>query len=179
MASDPIWWLALMLQLLALPGTLLPVLPGLLWLPVGAGVWCWRVGWSVGWPAVAFGGLLFAIGLLADLLAVGLATARMQASRWTGLGAALGLVLGLVAGGIGIFIGPWLGASAVEFWSLQRLPVDKVMEQGPSGCRPLKAQLGQAAQVGLAVVFGLLVSQVVQLLMAVLGVVGFIWMTGR
>ena len=120
MPSDPIWWLALTLQLLALPGTVLPVLPGLLWLPVG-------------------------------------------------------LVLGLVAGGIGILIGPWLGASAVEFWSLQRLPIDKAM----SGYRPLKAQLGQAAQVGLAVVFGLLVSQAVQLLMAVLGVVGFIWMTGR
>ena len=175
MPSDPIWWLALILQLLALPGTVLPVLPGLLWLPVGAGVWCWRVGWSVGWPAVAFGGLLFAIGLLADLLAVGLATARMQASRWTGLGAAVGLVLGLVAGGIGILIGPWLGASAVEFWSLQRLPIDKAMR----GYRPLKAQLGQAVQVGLAVVFGLMVSQAVQLLMAVLGVVGFIWMTGR
>jgi uncharacterized protein YqgC (DUF456 family) len=175
MPSDPIWWLALTLQLLALPGTVLPVLPGLLWLPVGAGVWCWRVGWSVGWPGCAFGGLLFAIGLVADLLAVGLATARMQASRWTGLGAAVGLVLGLLAGGIGILIGPWLGASAVEFWSLQRLPIDQAM----SGYRPLKAQLGQAAQVGLAVVFGLLVSQAVQLLMAVLGAVGFIWMTGR
>ena len=175
MPSDPIWWLALTLQLLALPGTVLPVLPGLLWLPVGAAVWCWRVGWTVGWPAVAFGGLLFAIGLLADLLAVGLATARMQASRWTGLGAAVGLVLGLVAGGIGILVGPWLGASAVEFWSLQHLPTDKPL----SVCRPLKAQVAQAAQVGLAVVFGLLLSQVVQLLMAVLGLVGFIWMTGR
>ena len=33
MPVDPIWWLALALQLVALPGTLLPVLPGLLWLP--------------------------------------------------------------------------------------------------------------------------------------------------
>jgi len=32
MPSDPIWWLAVVVQLLALPGLLLPVLPSLLWL---------------------------------------------------------------------------------------------------------------------------------------------------
>ena len=177
MPSDPIWWLALTLQLLALPGTLLPVLPGLLWLPVGAAVWCWRVGWSVGWPAAAFGGVLFAIGSLADLLAVGLAQrgCTPAAGRdWAPWG--LCWVWSPV---VRHSHRPVAGASAVQFWSLQRLPIDKVMDQAPSGCRPLKEQLAQAAQVGLAVMFGLLVSQAVQLLMAVLGVVGFIWMTGR
>ena len=48
MPVDPIWLLALVLQLVALPGTLLPVLPGLLWLPVGAGLWC---SMSAGVPA--------------------------------------------------------------------------------------------------------------------------------
>ena len=52
MPVDPIWWLALGVQCLAVPGTFLPVLPGLLWLPLGAGLWCWHVGWSSGWPVL-------------------------------------------------------------------------------------------------------------------------------
>ena len=47
---DLLWWLALLLQLGAIPGTLLPVLPGLVLLPLGAGLWLWAVGWSDGWP---------------------------------------------------------------------------------------------------------------------------------
>jgi uncharacterized protein YqgC (DUF456 family) len=44
--TDLLWWLALLVQVLAIPGTLLPVLPGLVLLPLGAGLWCWVVGWS-------------------------------------------------------------------------------------------------------------------------------------
>ncbi|HGY5554521.1 MAG TPA: hypothetical protein ACN46L_02765 [Prochlorococcus sp.] len=44
MPSDPILWWAFGVQLLALPGALLPVLPSLLWLPLGAGLWVWHAG---------------------------------------------------------------------------------------------------------------------------------------
>ncbi|MDP6193998.1 MAG: hypothetical protein QGH53_06515 [Prochlorococcaceae cyanobacterium ETNP18_MAG_1] len=57
MPSDPIWWLAVVVQLLALPGSLLPVLPSLLWLPIGAGLWVWHVGWIAGYPSRSVGGL--------------------------------------------------------------------------------------------------------------------------
>ena len=91
-----LWWLALLLQLLAIPGALLPVLPGLVLLPLGALLWCWAVGFSLGWPVLALAVLVLLLGWGADLLGVVLGAARLQASRWAYLGAALGLVVGLL-----------------------------------------------------------------------------------
>ncbi len=170
--SDPatgrrlLWWLALLLQLAAIPGTLLPVLPGLVLLPLGAGLWLWAVGWSAGWPAFALACALVLLGWLADALALLLGPARLQASRWAALGAGLGLMAGLFGllpalpvGGplLGALLGPLLGASLVE------LLVGK--------------PLLRALQVGLAVVAGMLVSRVAQLLLALLGVAGFLWLS--
>ena len=81
MPSDPIWWWAFGVQLLALPGALLPLLPSLLWLPLGAGLWVWHVGWSAGWLSLGLAFIVFFLGLIADLLAVALASARLRASR--------------------------------------------------------------------------------------------------
>ena len=80
------WWVALLIQLLAVPGTLLPLLPGLIWLPVGAGFWWLAVGWAAAWPAVLLSLAVFALGFTADLMALGLASSRLQASRWAPLG---------------------------------------------------------------------------------------------
>ena len=74
------------------------------------------------------------------------------------------MLLGLFSGGIGLLVGPWLAAASVEAWSLQ--------QRSPEWS--WGARLGQAARVGLAVVASLLVSQVAQLLLALLGVVGFV-----
>ena len=167
MPVDPIWWLALALQLVALPGTLLPVLPGLLWLPVGAGLWCWHVGWSAGWPPLLLAAVTFALGLIADLLAVSLATARLQAGRWSAPAAVVGLGFGLLAGGFGVLIGPWLMATVVEAWSLR----ERSPELG------WNARAVRSMRVGLAVVAGLLVSQVAQLLLTLIGAVGFVLLT--
>jgi len=57
-STDVAWWVALLIQLVAIPGTLLPVLPGLALLPLGALVWCLAVGWSVGWPTLALAAVL-------------------------------------------------------------------------------------------------------------------------
>jgi len=51
--TDLLWWAALLIQSLAIPGTLLPVLPGLALLPLGALLWVWAVGWTAGWPVLA------------------------------------------------------------------------------------------------------------------------------
>ena len=169
MPTDPIWWLAAFVQILALPGTLLPVLPGLLWLPLGAGLWCWHVGWSSGWPALLFACLVFGLGSIADLLALALATAKLQASRWSALGAGAGVLIGVFTGGLGLLIAPWLGAAVVEAWSLQQRSPELSWTQ-----RTL-----QAARVGLAVVVGLLVSQVAQLLLVVVGIAGFVLFSVR
>jgi hypothetical protein len=79
---DGLWWAALLIQLAALPGTLLPVLPGLALLPLGAGLWLWAVGWNAGWPAFALACLMLLLGWGAEALGLVLGPARLQASRW-------------------------------------------------------------------------------------------------
>ncbi|QEY32851.1 DUF456 family protein [Synechococcus sp. RSCCF101] len=176
MPSDPVWWLAVLIQALAVAGTLLPLLPGLVLLPLGALLWCWRTGWEQGWWALLLVGLLTLAGLLADLLALGLASARLQASRWAPVGAGIGLVLGvfgllpaLPVGGplLAALVGPWLGAALVELWVALRPPQSL---GGPAALR-------RGATVGLAVVAGLLVSKAAQLLLALLGMLGFVALT--
>lgn len=169
MTSDLIWWLALAFQLLAVPGVILPVLPGLLWLPVGAGLWCLQVGWTAGWAPLVLALLIFGLGLLADVLAVSLATANQQASRWALLGAGVGVLIGVFSGGLGLLLAPWLGAALVEAWSLRSRAPELAWA----------ARLNQAARVGLAVVVALLVSQVAQVLLALIGVTGFVILTVR
>ena len=168
-----LWWLALLIQLLSVPGALLPLLPGLIWLPVGAGIWWVAVGWTDAWPAVVLSLTIFTLGAIADFLALGLATARLEASRWAALGAAIGLLMGIVGllpalpvGGplVGALFGPWLGAAIAECIATRKPP-------GPTGWL---GALRRGALVGLAVVAGLLVSRLAQVLLALAGVGGFV-----
>ncbi|WP_411868465.1 DUF456 family protein [Vulcanococcus limneticus] len=170
--TDLIWWLALAIQLVAIPGTLFPVLPGLALLPVGAGLWCWAVGWSAGWPALALAVLILLLGWGADALGLVLGAARFKASRWAYIGAGLGLVVGLLGllpalpvGGplLGALVGPLAGAALGEL----------VAELGAGRTRGFET-LRRSLVVGLAVVSGMLVSRLAQVLLAVIGVVGFV-----
>jgi hypothetical protein len=169
---DLLWWLALLIQTLAIPGTVLPVLPGLALLPLGALVWVGAVGWSAGWSSFVFAGVLLLLGWGADALGLVLGAARLQATRWAYLGAGIGLVVGLLGllpalpvGGplLGALLGPLLGASLGELLTAPG-------SLGPFGLLRLKRSL----LVGLAVVAGMLVSRLAQFLLALLGVLGFV-----
>ena len=171
--SDGVWWIALLVQLLSIPGSFLPLLPGLIWLPVGALVWMGAVGWTQAWPEFVLALVLFGLGLIADLLALGLASARLKASRWSAAGAGVGLLVGVLGllpalpfGGplLGALLGPWLGATLVESW---------VTTKPPRNLGWLEA-LRQGSIVGLAVVAGLLISKIAQFLMALVGLAGFV-----
>jgi uncharacterized protein YqgC (DUF456 family) len=166
-----------LLQLMAIPGTLLPVLPGLALLPLGSLLWIWGVGWSTGWPTLALALFIFLLGWIADALGLVLGAARLQATRWAYIGSGLGLLAGLVGllpalpvGGplLGALVGPLLGASLGE---LLTAPTSL----GPMGLLRLRRSL----LVGLAVVAGLLVSRLAQLVLAVLGVIGFLLLSTR
>ena len=171
--SDGVWWIALLVQLLSIPGSFLPLLPGLIWLPVGALVWMGAVGWTQAWPEFVLALVLFGLGLIADLLALGLASARLKASRWSAAGAGVGLIVGVLGllpalpfGGplLGALLGPWLGATLVETW---------VTTKPPRNLGWLEA-FRQGSIVGLAVVAGLLISKIAQFLMALVGLAGFV-----
>jgi uncharacterized protein YqgC (DUF456 family) len=173
--ADLAWWGALLIQAAAIPGTLLPVLPGLALLPLGALLWVWAVGFAAGWPVLALASLMLVLGWGADALGLVLGAARLQASRWAYIGSGLGLLVGLVGllpalpvGGplLGALLGPLLGASLGE---LLTAPTSL----GPLGLLRLRRSL----LVGLAVVAGMLVSRVAQLGLALLGVLGFVLLT--
>jgi uncharacterized protein YqgC (DUF456 family) len=169
---DALWWAALVIQALAIPGTLLPVLPGLALLPLGAAVWVWAAGWSAAWPELALASVILLLGWGADALGVVLGAARLQATRWAYVGAAIGLVVGLLGllpalpvGGplLGALVGPLAGAAIGEFLS------------APSALGPLGLlRLRRSLLVGLAVVAGMLVSRLAQFLLALFGVLGFV-----
>jgi len=172
-SASLLWWAALVVQLLAIPGVLLPVLPGLVLLPLGALIWIAAVGWSAGWPLLLFESLLLLLGWSADALGLLLGAARLQASRWAYIGAAIGLVVGLVGllpalpvGGplLGALVGPLLGASLGEL--IAAASASSGMDR-----------LWRALQVGLAVVAGMLVSRLASLLLALIGVGGFLWLS--
>jgi uncharacterized protein YqgC (DUF456 family) len=169
---DLAWWGALLIQLMAIPGTLLPVLPGLALLPLGALVWCLVAGFATGWPTLAFAAVLLLLGWGADALGLVLGAARMQATRWAYIGSGVGLLLGLFGllpalpvGGplLGALVGPLLGASVGEMLSAPT-------SLGPFGLLRLKRSL----LVGLAVVAGMLVSRLAQFLLSLVGVLGFV-----
>ena len=171
--GEGVWRIALLVQLLSIPGSFLPLLPGLIWLPVGAIVWMGAVGWTQAWPEFVLALVLFGLGLIADLLALGLASARLKASRWSAAGAGVGLLVGVLGllpalpfGGplLGALLGPWLGATLVETW---------VTTKPPRNLGWLEA-LRQGSIVGLAVVAGLLISKIAQFLMALVGLAGFV-----
>ena len=170
--GDLLWWAAFLIQCCAIPGTLLPVLPGLALLPLGALVWIWAVGWTAGWPALALAGLIMVLGWGADALGLVLGAARMQATRWAYIGSGIGLLVGLLGllpalpvGGplVGALVGPLAGASLGEWLTAPQA-------LGWLGLERLKRSL----LVGLAVVAGMLVSRLAQCLLAVVGVIGFV-----
>jgi uncharacterized protein YqgC (DUF456 family) len=173
--ADALWWLALLVQTAALPGTLLPFLPGLVLLPLGALVWVLAVGWAAGWPPLLLSLAILALGLAADALALVLGPARLKATRWAYLGAAAGLLVGMLGllpalpfGGplLGALVGPLLGASLAEL-------ITAPASLGPFGL----GRLLRSVRVGLAVVAGLLVSRLSQFVLALIGVVGFVLLT--
>jgi hypothetical protein len=169
-----LWWAALLVELLAIPGVLLPVLPGLVLLPLGGLIWIAAVGWSAGWPLLVFESVLLLLGWSADALGLLLGAARLQASRWAYIGAGVGLLVGLVGllpalpvGGplLGALVGPLLGASLGELFAASAPASGGAM------------RLGRALKVGLAVVAGMLVSRLASLLLALIGVGGFVVLT--
>ena len=114
---DILWWtLSVLLILVGLAGTVLPALPGTLFVLVGIVLGAWIDDFNrVGTTSVIVVSVLAALALALDFVA-GLAGAkRVGASRQAIIGAALGTVAGLFLGVVGVLFMPLVGAAVGEY----------------------------------------------------------------
>ena len=113
-----LWVIAVLMILVGIAGTILPALPGVVFVFGGIALAAWIgdftqiSGWTLGVLAV-----LAAIGFAIDFLAQMLSAQRAGAT-WQGIaGAAIGTVLGIFTGLWGLLFMPLVGAAVGEFIS--------------------------------------------------------------
>ena len=148
---DPGVYLALaaILVLLGVLGTVLPVLPGILFVFGGLFLAAWAQDFTrVGWVGLTIVGVLALLAFLADFIASLLGAKRVGASPKALIGAALGGFIGVFFGLPGILVGPFLGAVLGELLA--------------------RGGLQQATKVGFGTTVGLLIAAVAKLVIAFL-----------
>ncbi len=115
-----LWILSLALILAGLAGTVLPALPGTLFVLAGVVLGAWIDNFSrVGWGTVAAVTLLAVLAWGLDYVAGLLGAQRAGASRQAIIGAALGTVAGIFLGLVGVLFMPLVGAAVGEYLARQ------------------------------------------------------------
>ena len=124
--------LAMIIMLIGLAGTIIPMLPGLPVMWLGAFIYALFTGFEkVGWTFLGIFAGLTAVTTLLDYVANLYGAKKMGATRWGVLGAFLGMLIGLFTGGlIGLLLGSFLGAILGEIL------------RGRKGSQALKAGVG-------------------------------------
>lgn len=153
MNLDLLWYfLALLLALSGLAGTVLPALPGIPLLFAGMLLAAWVDGFHrVGPAALATLAILTLASVVLDLWAGALGARRVGASRFALAGAVGGTVAGMFFGIPGLLIGPFAGAVAGELLHLRRLDHHGI---------------GHAAKVGAGTWVGIAIATALKLAMA-------------
>jgi hypothetical protein len=115
--ADAWWWsLSVALILVGLAGTVLPALPGTLFVLAGIVLGAWIDDFTrVGGAALAAVALLAALAWGLDYVAGLLGARRAGASRQALIGAALGTLAGLFMGLVGVLFMPLVGAAVGEY----------------------------------------------------------------
>lgn len=104
-----------LLCLVGLVGSLIPWIPGPLFILAGALLWAIATGFTV----IGVGRLVILAGLAALTFVLNFVTGALGAqrsggSRWAVIGAFVGAVVGLFFGPLGLLVGPVIGAVAGE-----------------------------------------------------------------
>lgn len=115
--GDILWWvLSAALILVGVAGTVLPALPGTLFVLAGIVLGAWIDDFSrVGWGIVTVVGVLAVLAWVLDYVAGLLGARKAGASRQALIGAALGTVAGIFMGLIGVLFMPLVGAALGEY----------------------------------------------------------------
>jgi uncharacterized protein YqgC (DUF456 family) len=115
-ADTLLWLLSAALIIAGVAGTVLPALPGTLFVLAGIVLGAWIDDFSrVGWAAVAAVSVLALVAWVLDYVAGFLGAQRVGASRQAIIGAALGTVAGLFMGLVGVLFMPLVGAAVGEY----------------------------------------------------------------
>jgi uncharacterized protein len=147
--------LGALLVVIGLLGTILPVLPGTLLVFAGLFVAAWAESFQrVGAVGLTIIGVLALLAWGADFLGSILGAKRVGASPLALVGAALGGVIGIFFGLPGIFLGPFIGAVAGEWFA--------------------RGRLGQAGRVGLGTWLGLVAAALAKVVIAFLMIATFL-----
>jgi uncharacterized protein len=116
MGSAWLWVLSTVLILLGLAGTVLPALPGTLFVLAGIVLGAWIDDFSrVGWGIVSTVAVLAVLAWVLDYVAGLLGARKVGASRQALIGAAVGTVVGLFMSLVGVLFMPLVGAAAGEY----------------------------------------------------------------
>jgi hypothetical protein len=114
---DALWWtLSALLIVAGLAGTVLPALPGTLFVLGGIVLGAWIDGFTrVGWPVVTVVTVLAVLAWVLDYVAGLLGAQKAGASKQAIIGAALGTVAGIFMGLVGVLFMPLVGAAIGEY----------------------------------------------------------------
>jgi uncharacterized protein len=115
--NDLLWWtLSVVLIVVGLAGTVLPALPGTLFILLGIVLGAWIDDFArVGGVAVGSVAVLAVLAWGLDYVAGLLGARQAGASRQAIVGAALGTVAGLFMGLVGVLFMPLVGAAVGEY----------------------------------------------------------------
>lgn len=142
------WLGAIALIVIGFAGTVLPGLPGVVAIFLGALLAAWVDHFErIGWPALLALALLMVLGLIIDAVAALIGARRVGASRAAVIGSLLGGLIGLFFGLPGFVLGPFIGAFAGEY--LHRRAVDQALRVGIGTWIGLA--LGTLARLGIGV----------------------------
>ncbi|HYF41177.1 MAG TPA: DUF456 domain-containing protein [Ramlibacter sp.] len=146
--NDTLWWVASWgLILLGIAGTVLPALPGTLFVLLGIFLGAWIDDFTrVGWVTLTVVTVLAVIAWALDYLSAVLGARRVGASRYAVIGAAVGTVVGIFMGFIGVLFMPLVGAALGELMA--------------------RRDHGQAMKVGVATWLGLMVGMLAKVVLA-------------
>jgi uncharacterized protein len=111
-----LWALSVTLILVGLAGTVLPALPGTLFVLAGIVLGAWIDDFNrVGWGIVTVVAVMAVLAWVLDYAAGLLGARKAGASRQALIGAALGTVVGIFMGLVGVLFMPLVGAAAGEY----------------------------------------------------------------
>jgi uncharacterized protein YqgC (DUF456 family) len=164
-----LYWTLVVVMVVGVVGAFVPALPGISLIVAAILIWGWVVGfaglnWALGVAIVAL-----VLSLAIDYLAGILGAQRVGASRWAQTGAFIGMILGLfgllpaLPTGIpllGLLLGTIFGAFLGEFLHRRDLA--------------LWPRTKQSTKVGIAIIVGTLVGNVLQGMLALISVVVFL-----